>query len=81
MMEEENNNDKNKKLLKLNFFDNLLLLTVYAFQVCCLFFGNLQIPLAPQRILCGPQELNKKCNQDIKVFFIFNYFYTFQTCF
>jgi hypothetical protein len=27
------------------------------FNVC--FSGDLQIPLAPQRILCGPQELRK----------------------
>jgi hypothetical protein len=43
-------------------------------------FQALQIPLAPQRILCGPQELIIKKCQDIKVFFF--QFYTVSTaCF
>jgi hypothetical protein len=42
-------------------------------------FRTLQIPLAPQRILCGPQELIiKKCNQDIRYFSTFPILYSFQ---
>ena len=52
------------------------------FSVVC-FSGDLQIPLAPQLILCGPQELNtKSVIKMYKVFFILSFFIQLETaCF
>jgi hypothetical protein len=54
-----------------SFFYALTANTFSGFSCIC-FSGDLQIPLAPQLILCGPQELNaKSASKMYKVFFIF----------